>query len=78
MIADNYVYLNDRGETKATEQLPKTFAGMTNDPYISLVSFIRDDKQNIVLIMNFLHFKIMVNSIGQIILGITRFRIVYR
>lgn len=45
MIADNYVYLNDRGETKATEQLPKTFAGMTNDPYISLVSFIRDDKQ---------------------------------
>lgn len=45
MQADNFVYLKDKGVVKDANELPKSFLDMTNDPYLSLVSYIRDDKQ---------------------------------
>lgn len=45
MVADDNVYLFDKGIPTPPEKLPQTIANLKNDPYLSLVSYIRNDKQ---------------------------------
>ena len=44
MIANNNVYLKDKGIIKSSNKLPTKFLELTNDPYRSLVAYIEDDK----------------------------------